>query len=95
MRWPSFRRPIPTIRRATEAVGRFVRYGASPRAGQALVMGAKIRAILNGREEATVADLRDVAPAALGHRLILNFEGQAENLDPDRLVEQVLQAVPE
>jgi MoxR-like ATPase len=83
----------PDDRRAPEAVGRFVRYGASPRAAQALVLGAKVRAILSGREEATVADLRDVAPAALRHRLILNFEGQAENLEPDWLVEQVLQSV--
>jgi MoxR-like ATPase len=84
----------PGDRRATPSVARFVRYGVSPRAAQALVTGAKIHALLNGREEATVADLREIAPAALGHRLILNFEGQAENLDPDRLVEEVLQAVP-
>jgi len=78
--------------RATPSVGRFVRYGVSPRAAQALVTGAKIHALLNGREEATVADLGDVAPAVLRHRLILNFEGQAENLDPDRLVAEILQA---
>jgi MoxR-like ATPase len=83
----------PDDPRAPEAVGRFVRYGASPRAAQALVLGAKVRAMLSGREEATVTDLRDVAPAALRHRLILNFEGQAENLGPDWLVEQVLQSV--
>jgi len=80
--------------RAAPSVCRLVRYGVSPRAGQALVTGAKIRAILDGREEATSADLRAIAPAALGHRLVLNFEGQAENIDPDRLVEEILQAVP-
>jgi MoxR-like ATPase len=83
----------PDDPRAPEAVGRFVRYGASPRAAQALVLGAKVRAILGGREEATVTDLREVAAAALRHRLMLNFEGQAENVEPDWLVEQVLQSV--
>jgi MoxR-like ATPase len=83
----------PDDRRAPEAVGRFVRYGASPRAAQALVMGAKIHAILSGREEATATDLQEIAPAVLRHRLILNFEGQAENREPDWLVEQVLQSV--
>jgi MoxR-like ATPase len=56
-------------------------------------LGAKVRAIAAGREEVVAADLADVAPAALRHRMILNFEGQAENVEPDGLIAEILSAV--
>jgi len=85
----------PDSQHAPEAVRRFVRYGASPRGAQAMVLGAKVRAILAGRHFVSCADLRAVAHAALRHRLILNFEGQAENVRPDTLIDKVLETVAE
>ena len=85
----------PDSQHAPEAVRRFVRYGASPRGAQAMVLGAKVRAILDGRHFVSCADLRAVAHAALRHRLILNFEGQAENVRPDTLIDKVLETVAE
>jgi MoxR-like ATPase len=79
---------------ATPMVGRYVRIGASPRAGQALVLGAKCRALVDGRATASVDDLRAVATPALRHRILLNFEGEAEGLRPDDLVENVVSTLP-
>jgi MoxR-like ATPase len=79
----------------TEAARKYVRYGASPRAAQSIVLGAKANALREGRHNVSFPDVRRVAPAALRHRLILNFEGEAAGINPDRLVEQVLEAVPE
>jgi MoxR-like ATPase len=65
----------------TESLTRqFVRYGASPRGSQAIVLGAKINALLNGRYNVAFEDVHAVAYAALRHRIILNFEGQAEGI---------------
>ncbi|HYE03589.1 MAG TPA: MoxR family ATPase, partial [Phycisphaerales bacterium] len=72
----------------------FVRVGASPRAAQALVLGAKCRALVAGRPAASIDDVRAVAPAALRHRLILNFEAQAEGVTPDAIIENMLGTVP-
>jgi MoxR-like ATPase len=83
----------PDDQRAPASVRRFVRYGASPRAARAIVLGAKVRAIAAGRDELLAADLAEVAPAALRHRLILNFEGQAENVEPEGLIAEILSAV--
>ncbi len=83
----------PAHDRAPALVQRYVRYGSSPRGAQALVGAAKVRAIVAGRSDATTDDLRAVAPAALRHRMILNFEGQAEDVKPDDLVEAVIKAV--
>lgn len=74
-------------------VRRFVRYGASPRGGQAMVLGAKIRALLDGRYNVSFDDVAAVAPAALRHRLILNFEGQAEGISPDDVIADLLAGV--
>jgi MoxR-like ATPase len=81
--------------RAPEATRKYVRYGSSPRGAQALLIGAKIRALLDGRFAVAAADVRAVARPALRHRLILNFEGEAEGVDPDAIVEQILAATPE
>ena len=85
----------PENTEAPQSVRKYVRYGASPRAAQALVLAAKVQAITEGRNEVTRVDLRSVAHAVLRHRLILNFEGQAESVEPDSLVDDILQATPD
>jgi MoxR-like ATPase len=85
----------PDSELAPESVRRYVRYGSSPRGAQALVLGAKIRAILDGRYNVSAADFRAVAPAALRHRVILNYEGQAEGIDPDAVIQSILDAIPD
>lgn len=78
---------------APEITKRFVRYGSSPRGAQALILAAKILAILDGRYHVARDDLKAVAPAVLRHRILLNFEGQAEGVQTDTLVEGILKAV--
>jgi MoxR-like ATPase len=80
---------------APETTRKYVRYGSSPRGAQALLLGAKILALLDGRFAASCADIREVALPALRHRIILNFEGEAEGVTTDRVVQQLLEAVPE
>jgi MoxR-like ATPase len=80
----------PQWERAPEAARRFVRYGASPRGAQALVLGAKVRALSQGRYNVSVDDLKALALPALRHRLVLNFEGEAEGIDVDRLIGDLL-----
>jgi MoxR-like ATPase len=67
-----------------------VRYGSSPRGAQAMILAAKIRAILDNRYHVARDDLRAVAPAVLRHRLILNFEGQAQGVSTDSVIEAIL-----
>jgi MoxR-like ATPase len=69
---------------------RFVRYGASPRGAQALVLAAKVRALADGRYNVSVDDLKALATPALRHRVILNFEGEAEGIDVDTLIDQIV-----
>jgi MoxR-like ATPase len=76
-------------------VNQYVRYGSSPRGGQALVLGAKITALLAGRYNVSFDDVTAVAPAALRHRLLLNFEGQAEGISTDNVVTDLLKTVPQ
>jgi MoxR-like ATPase len=71
-----------------------VAYGASVRAAQALVLGAKARALLQGRAAASFDDVRALAPAVLRHRVLRNFTAQSERITPDALVAQLLAAVP-
>jgi MoxR-like ATPase len=73
-------------------VKRFVRYGASPRAGQALVLAAKIRAILAGRFHVASEDLLGIALPVLRHRVMLNFEAQADGLDADELLKRLCES---
>jgi MoxR-like ATPase len=81
----------PQWERAPDATRRFVRYGASPRGAQALVLGAKVRALSEGRYNVSADDLRAMALPALRHRLILNFEGEAEGVDADRLIADLVE----
>jgi MoxR-like ATPase len=75
-------------------VARFVSYGASPRGLQALVRAARVFCLLDGRTAVSVDDIRRAARPALRHRVILNFEGEAEALDVDRLLGELLEEVP-
>jgi MoxR-like ATPase len=72
---------------------RYVRYGASPRGAQAILLAAKIRALLDQRFNVAREDVRAVAHPALRHRIILNFEGQAENVRPDRVIDDILKSL--
>jgi MoxR-like ATPase len=83
----------PQWGQAPDITRRFVRYGASPRGAQALVLGAKVRALSEGRYNVSVDDLRALAAPALRHRVILNFEGEAEAVDVDTLVQEVVGSV--
>jgi MoxR-like ATPase len=76
------------------AVRRWVKWGASPRAGQALVLGAKARALVDGRSVASLEDIRAVAPPVLRHRVLLNFQAEADGIDADHIVARLLEAVP-
>jgi MoxR-like ATPase len=76
-----------------DAVNRYVSFGSSPRGAQALIMGAKIRALLDGRANISYEDLERVAPAALEHRIMLNYAAHSDNVDAGGVVEQVLKAV--
>jgi MoxR-like ATPase len=85
----------PTTALAHELTKKFLRYGASPRGAQALTIGGKVRALLNGRSEVAYEDIRHVVLPALRHRVILNFEGEAERVDPDSILKSILDWVPE
>jgi MoxR-like ATPase len=74
---------------------KYVRYGSSPRGAQALVVGGKIRALLNNRLHVSCEDIRAVAYGALRHRVLLNFEGEAERVDTDTIIKGILQSTPE
>ncbi len=76
---------------APEQVRKYVRYGASPRGLQAIIMTAKVRALLEGRYNVSLEDLKNVAFPALRHRLILNFDGLADGITPENLIETVIE----
>lgn len=78
---------------APEVVKRNLRVGASPRGVQALILAGKVEALLDNRKAVAIEDLRRVARPALRHRLILNFEAQAEGVSPDEIVGEILGAV--
>ncbi len=73
-----------------ESIKRYVAFGSSPRGGQALLLGAKVRALLAGRANVTYTDIDSVAVSSLNHRLVLNFAAQAEAIDPRSLIESIL-----
>jgi MoxR-like ATPase len=78
---------------APDVVRQYVRYGASPRGAQSLIVGGKLHALLEGRFNVSFEDIQAVAPAALRHRLLLNFEGLAEGVSADMIVADVLKSV--
>src|SRR5262245_66539475 len=75
---------------ATPTVTRYVRYGASPRAAQALVLAGKIHALNRGQAFVSVEDIRAFAMPALRHRILLNFEGEADEINTDTIVGELL-----
>jgi MoxR-like ATPase len=79
---------------ATPMVNQFLRVGASPRAAQAIELASKVRALLDGRFHVSFKDVKDVAVAAMRHRVILNFEGEAEGITTDMVLEKLLADVP-
>jgi len=80
----------PEGEQSPESVTRFVRYGSSPRGAQSLILSGKVRALMDHRYHVSVDDLRASALASLRHRLVLNFEGRAEGVEPDALIEEAL-----
>jgi MoxR-like ATPase len=74
---------------------KYVRYGSSPRGAQSLVIGGKIRALLNNRVHVSCEDIRAVAYGALRHRILLSFEGEAERIDTDSVIKGILENTPE
>jgi MoxR-like ATPase len=85
----------PELESSPSMVRRYVRYGASPRGVQSLILGAKVKALIDGRYNVSFSDIRYVAKPSLRHRIILNFEGEAEGLDTDTIIDQILEEVPE
>jgi MoxR-like ATPase len=79
---------------APARVARYVRYGASPRGAQAMLLAAKVRALCADRPNVAAEDLRAVAKPALRHRVLLGFEGEAEGIDTDSLLDDVISSVP-
>ena len=75
-------------------IGRYVRWGAGPRAGQYMILGGKARAILHGRYYVSTDDIRAVAYPVLRHRIITNFNASAEGVTTDQLIGQLIEAVP-
>jgi MoxR-like ATPase len=80
---------------ATAMSKQFMRYGASPRGLQAVILAAKIRALLEGRYAVAIDDIRHVATPALRHRMIMNFEGEAEGVRTDVIIAEILKATRE
>ena len=85
----------PQTPMASEQVKKYVRYGSSPRGVQSLVLAGKVRALFQGRFHVSLEDIRAVALPCLRHRLILNFEGEAEGVDSADLIRDILTQVPE
>jgi MoxR-like ATPase len=80
-------------RNATQSVTDYVRWGAGPRAGQALILCAKARALMTGRYAITLADIQFVTPAVLRHRILLNFQAEAQSITTDDVISDLLESV--
>jgi MoxR-like ATPase len=80
---------------AAAETGKYIRCGASPRGAQAMVLAAKVRALLEGRYNVSFEDIRKVYLPALRHRILLNFEAQAENIQSDAVLQNILKEVKE
>src|SRR5690606_29186041 len=85
----------PDLEGATDQVKRYVAAGASPRGAQAMLLAAKIRALLAGRLAASLDDVRTVAGPALRHRIQLNFEGEAESINTDLVISSITETLPQ
>jgi MoxR-like ATPase len=85
----------PTSEFATETVKRYVRWGASPRAAQALIRAARVRALAEGRAHVAFEDIRHYSEEVLQHRVLLNYDGQAENVRVATLIQECMQHLKE
>ena len=85
----------PDAAESGEQVRKFVKWGASPRAVQALIRAARVRALAEGRAHVAFEDIRNFAPEVLAHRVLLNYDGLAENLSVPALVDELAKLVPE
>ena len=83
----------PTEKEAHEATKKYVRYGSSPRGAQALVECGRVLALLRGRFHLSTDDIREIAPAVLRHRVILNFDAHADGQTPDMILKTILNDV--
>ncbi|MFO0975487.1 MAG: MoxR family ATPase [Planctomycetaceae bacterium] len=79
---------------ATERIRKFLRWGASPRAAQALIRAARVRALSQGRAHVSFQDIRYFAPEVLQHRALLNYDGQAENVSIRDVIEECISKLP-
>ncbi len=79
---------------APDFIRRYVRWGAGPRAGQYMILGGKARAVLNGRYYVSTEDIRSVAHPVLRHRIITNFNAEAEGVTTDQLISQLIETLP-
>ncbi len=84
----------PTNGSSPPRITKYVRVGSSPRGAQALILGAKAEALINGRPNVSAADIRSVAPSVLRHRLLTGYEAAADGVTTDQLVSDVLEAIP-
>ena len=84
----------PKTETAIPVSNQYLRFGSSPRGGQALLLAGKVRALIQGRFNVSFDDLQSVIQPALRHRLILNFEAEAEGITTDHIIDQVLKDVP-
>ena len=84
----------PTHSQAHELSRKFIRYGSSPRGAQSLVQCGRVRALMNGRLNVAIEDIRALAPSALRHRIILNFDAHAEGKTEDDVVQAILNDAP-
>ena len=80
---------------ALDVTNQYIRWGSSPRGAQTLALAAKVRALLDGRFNVSFEDVRRVYLPAMRHRVVLNFEAQAESIDPDQVLLEILDKLPE
>jgi MoxR-like ATPase len=83
-----------SIDEAPDFVQKWVRWGAGPRAGQSLLLAGKARAVLQGRPAVSLEDIRAVAPPVLRHRVLLNFQAEADGIDAEAVVDRLIETIP-
>ena len=79
---------------ATEATNKYVRWGSSPRGAQAITLASKVQALLDGRFNVSFSDVRKIFPPAMRHRILLNFEGEAEGISTDEVLADIMERTP-
>ena len=85
----------PVTQNAPDYIKRWVNWGASLRASQFLILGGKARAVMNGRYNVSVEDVRALAYPILRHRILLNFHAESERVKPDDVIRRLIETVPE